>query len=260
MGWKLLLASVFRAVGLLGALVGAIYLPADLYGIEDALAPWGLAMNWLDREVALAILSGALVLFIIYRDFAPFVSGWIGGRFAPIQLVKEGLSFRGHAIKSADKELLNVYKVCVYLRVFNYHRSGESLKNLQLAIFFMGEKYRCKTIDGEFAVNISHGGIEDFCIGHYYTKVIPTCYETIDADEHIKGVTFNLNNGHQSYKLPADNRGRSGGLSLPNGQGHKWSILAVASADGKKAQSAVIEIENKDGDLNIKTISIRPFN
>jgi len=259
MGWKVAV-TLFRSIALLGTLVGVIYLPADVYGLQSAIESWGLAMSWLSREIALVIFASFLVAYIIYRDIAPFIRDWIGGQYAAIKIMKRGLSFHGHSVTGDDDERLRIFKVDVYLRIFNHRRSGAALKNVQASVFFLGRRYRCPNIAGQYKSDISHGEIEDFFIGYYFTETIPMYYGNFNLGKDARLIEKSVRNGYQSFYLPAGQDKKESGLGIQKEQKDPWRIAVIVSADGEKARQVIIKIEQKDNDVAVEVEKIKSFN
>ena len=64
MFWK-----IFRACSAVGALVGLVYVPADIYGICEAYPKTCGIVAGMDRFTLLAIFSAILVFWSLYRDW-----------------------------------------------------------------------------------------------------------------------------------------------------------------------------------------------
>lgn len=77
--WRLA-RTLFWIAGLIGLWVGIIYLPSDAQGLPTAFQAWeSLVVPY--RELALIIFSGALLAWVLWREFVPQVRPWLQERW-----------------------------------------------------------------------------------------------------------------------------------------------------------------------------------
>src|SRR4051794_2124412 len=153
----------WRALVAVGTWLGLFFLAKDVYELPEALKAWGPLMP--DRETALAIFSGLLVLWIAWIDVRPFVQKYLAGR-SPIEIEPniycESKRFMEAGNGTGQQPAL--WENIFYLVVRN--RAHPTIRNVSVHLHTIEDIERCPIKDGHsFSADIRHGDSVFFRMG-----------------------------------------------------------------------------------------------
>lgn len=81
-----LIRKFWRAISAVLLFFGVFWLPADVRGYSEALEPWRKLLAMVDQLTAFKVLSGILVLWVIWIEVRPFILGFRASQKDPISL------------------------------------------------------------------------------------------------------------------------------------------------------------------------------
>lgn len=228
------------------ALIGILWLPSDLKEAPTAAKEWLRLFRMIDREIALWFVSSALLGWLGWVEFRPFILRRLKiQKKHPIR-VSKGTICESYKVKddqiAADIELYgNVY----YLAVSNISEDGKTLRRVQARIYFVGPPRVCPIKDHDSKeIDIRHGEWAFFEMGRIFSPENNGQYSGALKVESglLESVVQNVERGVLGFELAPLDKQTLMLHSTPPLEG-TWTPLVIISADDVKAREAVLHIK-----------------
>lgn len=162
------LKHFWRSLLAVGAVVGLIYLPADIVGIPTVVQPLNVALSSISREWLLIGFAGVVSIYIVWMDARPLLRLWLSKRKKPlihVEGVKHSIEVDRIEIKEPNKPPQGKFRRIYMLPVRN--NSERTLRRVQLAFAETGPYGRLPLIGDEQQVetDLHPGEVANFRLG-----------------------------------------------------------------------------------------------
>ena len=251
-----LLRATWQSLGLIGTVIGIIYIWPDIRGLPETFGfQWGFPM-WLDREVVAYVALGGTLAWIAWIDIRPFVKQWWDKRGRPSHfIVHNNVYCEARNISSEEKEEDDIfYEHIYYLSVGNGLETGQTLRRVQARIHFALPPVVCKIKDmTDDSIELRHGEWAYFEIGRLVSKEIfgVMSGRTKTKETFMKSYRHNVQSGHLSFEIHSVSKGREYGLGSMKDVETQWTLYIVISADDVKSATVKIDIDMTNTQTNL---------
>jgi hypothetical protein len=115
----------------------------------------------IDQNTALWIVATACLLYIAWMDVRPFVAQ-LRSRSTRGISVDENLAWSTVKFEAGGTDY---YKNHLVLNVWNDVKNRQTIRDVRVRAYTLGDPMRCLTLDGEESVALHHGEVAQFVLG-----------------------------------------------------------------------------------------------
>jgi hypothetical protein len=265
-----LLKHFWRSLLAVGALVGLIYLPADIVGIPTVVMPFVSILSSINREWLLIGFGAVVSLYIVWMDARPFLTLWISKRrksLIQVESVKHSIEIDPDEAKERNKPPQGKFRRVYRLPVRN--NSERTLRRVQVAFSETGPYGRLPLIGDErrFETDLHPGEVANFRLGEADLGIGSTLNLFDDDDERYATVASFRSDTMAGCAFTSGTRLRGPELERvsqlkPERGFMSWRISLIASAEDARPESIslLLRLDWKTAKVTVEptTSSVEP--
>jgi hypothetical protein len=241
-----------RAIAVLLAWFGILFLAKDISELPDALKAWRPLVP--DRETLFIAFSGLLVLWIAWSDARPFVHNYLASRKRHPIGVDPTIYCESHLLREPEEKPAlwdNVYYLIV-----NNDGGERTLRNVSVSLIFLGPPERCVLKDSTaFTADIRHGERAYFELGRIVCEALVGVPHVRSggrslSEQEIQVYLHNVPIGHLLFEPCRPGAPRFAASTEP--AKNVWTLRFMVSADDLPARTATVVVDLRSIQVTLK--------
>lgn len=221
-----LLIRFHRSLLALGGYLGLLYVPADIWGLPETYPALRTVLE-MDRETAVMIFAGLLVLYVAWIDARPLITKWRLRQKKELD-VHPQIFWRTKTIKDESLKA-PMYKNVAHIHVTNVSKTKKTLRAVSATDILISDYNRLKEqLSGAQRVDLQHGQSALFVLGYFLSDTLcglPDDTIQYSSEDVLRLAHYDASNPYKTF-CPTDK------YSLGFGPNAKWDHGTVLiSAD-----------------------------